>query len=192
MEQKKKYYRLLQRGYMEFPKKTYKILYADPPYYFKSYSKKGENRNATKHYNCMEFNDILQLPINNIADVDCVLFIWVIDPFLERAFEIINKWGFKYKTVAFTWIKQNKSSGFFTGLGYWTRANPEQCLLATKGNPKRVSKAVKQLVIDVRREHSRKPDCVRDRIVELMVDLPRIELFDRQNFQGWDSWGDEL
>ena len=192
MEQKKKYYRLLQRGYMEFPKKTYKILYADPPYYFKSYSKKGENRNATKHNNCMEFNDILQLPINNIADVDCVLFIWVIDPFLERAFEIINKWGFKYKTVAFTWIKQNKSSGFFTGLGYWTRANPEQCLLATKGNPKRVSKAVKQLVIDVRREHSRKPDCVRDRIVELMGDLPRIELFARQKVQGWDSWGDEL
>ena len=177
---------------MEIPKKTYKIIYADPPYYFKSYSKKGENRNATKHYNCMEFNDILQLPINNIADVDCVLFIWVIDPFLERAFEIINKWGFKYKTVAFTWIKQNKSSGFFTGLGYWTRANPEQCLLATKGNPKRVSKAVKQLVIDVRREHSRKPDCVRDRIVELLGDLHRIELFARQKVQGWDSWGDEL
>ena len=192
MDLNNKYYKLLQRGYMEIPKKTYKIIYADPPYYFKSYSKKGENRNATKHYNCMEFNDILQLPINNIADVDCVLFIWVIDPFLERAFEIINKWGFKYKTVAFTWIKQNKSSGFFTGLGYWTRANPEQCLLATKGNPKRVSKAVKQLVIDVRREHSRKPDCVRDRIVELMGDLPRIELFARQKVQGWDSWGDEL
>ena len=192
MEQKKKYYRLLQRGYMEFPKKTYKILYADPPYYFKSYSKKGENRNATQHYNCMEFDDILQLPINNIADVDCVLFIWVIDPFLERAFEIINKWGFKYKTVAFTWIKQNKSSGFFTGLGYWTRANPEQCLLATKGNPKRVSKAVRQLIISKRQEHSKKPDEIRDRIVELCGDLPRIELFARTRCKGWDSYGDEI
>ena len=81
---------------------------------------------------------------------------------------------------------------FFTGLGYWTRANPEMCLLATKGNPKRISKNVKQLVIDKRREHSRKPDCVRDRIVELMGDLPRIELFDRQTAPGWDSWGDEI
>ena len=81
---------------------------------------------------------------------------------------------------------------FFTGLGYWTRANPEMCLLATKGNPKRISKNVKQLVIDKRREHSRKPDCVRDRIVELMGDLPRIELFARQKVKGWDSWGDEI
>ena len=177
---------------MEIPTKKYKIIYADPPYYFKSYSKKGENRNATQHYNCMEFDDILQLPINNIADVDCVLFIWVIDPFLERAFEIINKWGFKYKTVAFTWIKQNKSSGFFTGLGYWTRANPEQCLLATKGNPKRISKAVRQLIISKRQEHSKKPDEIRNRIVELMGDLPRIELFARQKILGWDSWGNEI
>jgi N6-adenosine-specific RNA methylase IME4 len=81
---------------------------------------------------------------------------------------------------------------FFTGLGYWTRANPEMCLLATKGNPKRISKNVNQLVIDKRREHSRKPDCVRDRIVELMGDLPRIELFARQKVDGWDCWGNEI
>ena len=177
---------------MEFPKKKYKIIYADPPYYFKSYSKKGENRNATQHYNCMEFNDLLRLPISNICDVDCVLFLWVTDPFLEKSFRLRKEWGFKYKTVAFTWCKETKMNKFFTGLGYWTRANPEMCLLATKGNPKRISKNVNQLVIDKRREHSRKPDCVRDRIVELMGDLPRIELFARQTAPGWDSWGDEV
>jgi N6-adenosine-specific RNA methylase IME4 len=177
---------------MEFPKKKYKIIYADPPYYFKSYSKKGENRNATKHYSCMEFNDICKLPISDICSVDCVLFLWVTDPFLEKSFRLLKEWGFKYKTVAFTWCKETKMNKFFTGLGYWTRANPEMCLLATKGNPKRISKNVNQLVIDKRREHSRKPDCVRDRIVELMGDLPRIELFARQKTPGWDVFGNEV
>jgi site-specific DNA-methyltransferase (adenine-specific) len=94
--------------------------------------------------------------------------------------------------VAFTWIKENQSDGYFTGMGYWTRANPEMCLLATRGKPKRISKSVKQLVVDVRREHSRKPDCVRNRIVELCGDLPRIELFARQKVDGWDNWGNEI
>lgn len=174
--------------------KKYKIIYADPPWYFKSYSKKGEDRNATKHYPCMEFDDLLGLNINDIADVDCILFMWVIDPLLEKSFELFKAWDFKFKTVAFTWVKENKSKGFFTGMGYYTRANPEMCLLATKGHPKRISKSVKQLVVDVRREHSRKPDCVRDRIVELCGDLPRIELFARQDFthKGWDNWGNHF
>ena len=178
---------------MELPKKTYKIIYADPPYYFKTYSNKGNKRSAIQHYNCMSIDDIYNLPINSICNNDCILFLWVIDPMLPEAIKVIKSWGFKYKTVAFTWVKENKkSNGYFTGMGYWTRANPEQCLLATKGNPKRISKAVKQLVIDVRREHSRKPDCVRDRIVELIGDLPRIELFARQRVKGWDSFGNEI
>ena len=177
---------------IRFPKKKYKIIYADPPYYFKSYSKKGENRNATKHYSCMEFNDICKLPISDICSVDCVLFLWVTDPFLEKSFRLLKEWGFKYKTVAFTWVKTNQMNNFFMGLGYWTRANPEMCLLATKGSPKRISKNVKQLVIDKRREHSKKPHIVRNEIVNLCGDLPRIELFARQKVKGWDSWGDEI
>ena len=173
--------------------KKYNIMYADPPYYFKSYSKKGEDRIATKHYDCMGFDALCNLPINNIADVVCTLFLWVTDPFLEKSFKLIKKWGFTYKKVAFTWAKKNKTNdNFFMGLGYWTRANPEMCLLATKGHPKRISKSVKQLVVDVRRAHSRKPDCVRDRIVELWGDLPRIELFARQRTEGWDVWGNEI
>ena len=174
-------------------KKKYNIIYADPPYYFKSYSKKGEDRNATKHYDCMGFDAICNLPINNIADVDCTLFLWVTDPFLEKSFKLIKKWGFTYKTVAFTWAKKNKTNdNFFMGLGYWTRSNPEMCLLATKGKPKRFFKNVKQLIIDIRREHSRKPDIVRTNIVNLCGDLPRIELFARQEAKGWDNFGNEL
>ena len=176
---------------IRFPKKKYKIIYADPPWYFKSYSKRGEGRNATNHYSCMEFDDICRLPIASITDLDCVLFLWVTDPFLEKSFRLLKEWGFKYKTVAFTWIKTNEKNNYFMGLGYWTRANPEMCLLATKGKPKRISKNVKQLIIDKRREHSKKPDIVRNEIVNLCGDLPRIELFARQKVKGWDSWGDE-
>ena len=178
---------------LESIKKKYKVIYADPPWYFKGYSKKGEDRNATKHYPCMEFNDICNLPINNISDMDCCLFLWITDPFLEKSFKLIKKWGFKYKTVAFTWAKKNKTNdNFFMGLGYWTRANPEICLLATKGKPKRFFKNVKQLIINPRQEHSKKPDAVRNNIVNLCGDVPRIELFARQKSEGWDAWGNEV
>jgi N6-adenosine-specific RNA methylase IME4 len=97
------------------------------------------------------------------------------------------------KTCAFSWIKKNKKSdSLFWGLGYWTRANNEICLLGTKGNPKRVSKSVHQVVMDKIREHSRKPDCVRKRITDLCGDLTRIELFARQEHHGWDCWGNEV
>jgi len=173
--------------------KTYDIIYADPPWYFKTYSNKGEKRSATRHYNCLNINDICNLPVNNIANNDCVLFLWVIDSMLPEAMEVIKKWGFKYKTVAFTWVKKNKKSdSYFTGMGYWTRCNPEQCLLATKGKPKRLSKSVRQLTISKLENHSKKPDCVRNKIVELCGNLPRIELFARQRVKGWDSWGNEI
>ena len=176
-----------------FPNKKYNIIYSDPAWYFKTYSNKGDKRSALQHYNCMRLDDIFNLPIESISDNNCILFIWVIDPMLPEAMEVIKKWGFKYKTVAFTWVKQNKKSdGYFTGLGYWTRANPEMCLLATKGKPKRLSKSVRQLIISKLQEHSKKPDEIRNRIVELCGDLPRIELFARQRTEGWDCWGNEV
>jgi N6-adenosine-specific RNA methylase IME4 len=175
-----------------FPNKTYDVIYADPAWYFKTYSKKGIGRSPEQHYSCMSINDICNLPVDTISKPNCVLFLWAIDSMLPQAFKVIESWGFIYKTVAFTWAKKNKKSeSFFTGLGYWTRANPEMCLLATRGKPKRISKSVRQLVIDIRREHSRKPDRIRDDIVELCGDVSRIELFARQRAKGWDSWGNE-
>ena len=114
-------------------------------------------------------------------------------PLLDKAFEVMRAWGFTYKTCGFTWVKRNKvSNSWFWGLGYWTRANAEICLLATKGKPHRASKSVHQ-VCDARiMEHSRKPGEIRDRIVQLCGDLPRIELFARQYADGWDCWGNEV
>ena len=175
--------------------KKYQIIYADPPWNFK-YQSVVNNTNryerATAHYPVMELDEIKSLPISELADKDCVLFLWVTYPFLEKSFELIKSWGFKYKTTAFTWVKLNKNGGVFKGMGYWTMANAEICLLATKGHPKRVYCGVPQVIQSVKEEHSKKPDEVRERIVVLMGDLPRIELFARQKTDGWDTWGNEV
>ena len=106
---------------------------------------------------------------------------------------MIKAWGFKYKTVGFVWIKQNrKANSLFWGMGHWTRANAEFCIIATKGHPKRVSAAVHQVIVSRIEEHSKKPDEARNRILKLMGDLPRIELFARQKTDGWDVWGNEV
>jgi N6-adenosine-specific RNA methylase IME4 len=171
--------------------RKYGVIYADPPWSFRNWSAKGTGRNAISHYDCLDFPALAALPISDLAADDCALFLWATDPLLDKAFELISAWGFRYKTVGFYWVKQNtKSSGFFTGLGYWTRANPEQCLLATRGKPARQSKDVRRLIVEPRREHSRKPEQVRDRI-ERLVGGPYLELFARETKPGWDCWGNQ-
>jgi len=187
--------------YHTLPNKKYKIIYADPPWRFKNWSmdelaKRGEKwarKNGRSPYDVMDNEDIYKLPVQQLADKNCILFLWATYPKLPEALETIKRWGFEYKTVAFTWVKKNKkSTGWHFGLGYWTRGNPEICLLATKGKQKRISKFVSNLTISKLRGHSRKPDEIRDKIVMLMGDIPRIELFARQRFEGWHAWGNEL
>jgi N6-adenosine-specific RNA methylase IME4 len=176
-----------------FPNKKYNIIYADPPWQYKVYSKKGLGRSAESHYPTMKLEDIQALPVGTLADDDCALFMWTTVPLLQDCFSVMSAWGFTYKTVAFVWIKQNrKSDGLFWGMGHWTRANAEICMLATKGRPKRRSASVHQVILSHIEEHSKKPDITRDKIIELMGDLPRIELFARQKTPGWDVWGNEV
>jgi len=177
-----------------FPNKKYKIIYADPPWSYKVWSNKGKGRSAESHYSTMSKEEIQSLPVQDISEKDSVLFLWVTAPCLLEGVELIGKWGFEYKTVGFTWVKRNKiADSWFWGMGYYTRANAELCLLATKGDPlKRISRSVHQIV-DARIErHSKKPDVVRERIVELFGNLPRIELFARERVDGWDCWGLEV
>lgn len=170
----------------------YQIIYADPPWDFKVWSRTTSQR--PWHYPRMRQDELIRLPIATLAEKDCVLFLWTTSPNLQEAFELINEWGFTYKTNAFVWIKQNpKSMTWFEGMGHWTRANAEYCLLATKGSPKRLNADVSQLIITPRLRHSRKPDeIVRDKILRLLGDLPRIELFARRKVEGWDCWGNEV
>jgi len=169
--------------------KKYGVIYADPPWEYRC----GGNGGARRHYPLMKTQDICTLPVGNLADRDCVLFLWATCPNLPEAFEVIKAWGFTYKTVAFCWVKRNKiSPSWFVGMGHWTRANAEVCLLATKGKPKRVSKSVRQVIDTPIERHSKKPDVARERIVELMGDIPRIELFAREKADGWDVFGNEV
>lgn len=141
--------------------KKYSVILADPPWAFRAWSDKGKGRSAEQHYPSMRLEDIKALPVADLAAEDCVLFLWATFPMLKEALEVVEAWGFSYKTVAFTWVKENrKSSGLFWGLGYWTRANAEVCLLATKGSPKRQSAAVHQVILSPVEQHSKKPDAV--------------------------------
>lgn len=174
--------------------KKYKIIYADPPWQYRVYSKKGQGRSAENHYHTMNIKDIIMaLPVDKIADKDCILFLWITFPCLKEGIEVMERWGFKYKTCGFNWVKRNKKKNtYFMGLGFWTRSNSEVCLIGTKGQPKRVSKSVPQICDARIMEHSRKPAEIRERIVELCGELPRIELFARDKVKGWDSLGDEM
>lgn len=170
--------------------KRYSIIYADPPW---RYRRNGVQGAAEKRYPTMSVDELCHLSVSEISANDSILFIWATFPQIREALQVIKAWGFSYKSVAFVWIKQNKSGkGWFFGLGFWTRGNVEICLLATKGHPKRKSNRVHQLIISPLREHSRKPDEVREKIIKLMGDLPRIELFARQKTEGWDVWGNEV
>jgi len=182
----------------------YGVIYADVPWTFATRSDKGRGRSPDQHYDVMSLDEIKALPVADLAAKDCVLFFWVIDTHLAMALDVIKAWGFEYKTRAFVWAKLNQKYHDYTpekqaaygdsawkmGNGFWTRANPEDCWLATRGKPKRKSAAVRRLVVSPLRQHSRKPDEVKERI-EKLVDGPYVELFSRTNRPGWDAMGNE-
>ena len=177
----------------------YGVIYADPPWAFSTYSRKGKGRSAEAYYDFMTLDEIKAVPVGEWSGKDCILLLWTTDPLLEQALEVVRAWGFKYKTVGFYWAKlkrfaqcdQYDDNSFFTGMGFWTRANPEPCLLATRGNPRRRSANVRKLIITPRREHSRKPDEVYERI-EALSEGPYLEVFARNTRAGWDSLGAEV
>lgn len=177
---------------MPLRQNKYNIIYADPPWQYDD-QKNNDPAMGGITYPTMSLEDIKLMPINNLADKDCSLFLWVTMPFLQEGLDVIKAWGFWYRTVAFTWVKTNPSgNGIYSGLGHWTNGNAELCLFSKKGQPKRLSKSVKQIILAPRGKHSQKPPEVRDRIVLLLGDLPRLELFAREETPGWDYWGNEV
>ncbi len=166
----------------------YSLIYADPPWPFGVWNVNKCRRHVSYHYSVMTLPQIAALPVADLAARDAALLLWVTMPNLPDCIDVMRAWGFQFKTCAFSWVKINKANGKpRLGLGFYTRANNELCLLGIRGKPlKRQSRSVEQMVIEPMREHSRKPDCVRDRIVELFGDIPRVELFARQRVAGWD------
>ena len=172
--------------------KKYSIIYADPPWRNKKSGTKA--RNNEKHYPSMKTEEIKSLPIDKISDDNSILFIWACFPCLEDCMEVIKSWGFNYYGLGFDWCKLSKVGTAKIGCGYYTRQNNEICLIATK-NKTKLKPKTKNIccsVLEPPREHSRKPDIVRDNIVKIIGDLPRIELFAREHADGWDCWGNEV
>ena len=178
--------------------KKYQIIYTDPPWYFpNNYGKIGKSKlsgfGAELRYKLMTDNELLSLPIKEISDNDCALFLWVVNSRLDFGIELLNNWGFSYKTVVFNWVKTARGSGIPNcRLGYWTLGGSELCLLGVKGSMKPIKHNIRQVVMHHRIGHSIKPAIFRTNIVELFGDLPRIELFARQKVEGWDSIGFDI
>lgn len=176
--------------------KKYKVIYADPPWSYRDKRDKHPRMcgGALKHYNTTSTEELKKIPVGGgLADDDCMLFMWATFPNLPDALALIEAWGFKYKTLGFSWIKTNKKNGKpFFGIGYYTKSNCEVCLIGVKGKPIKVSDSVSSVVIEPIGVHSKKPDCVKEKIVKLCGDVPRIELFARQKTEGWDVWGNEI
>jgi len=177
-----------------FPNKLYSIIYADPPWRYNA----RHNHNtrfkggAMAHYPTMPMKEILALPVESIADENCALFLWTTFPYIDKQLKVFAAWGFRYRTLGFSWIKTYKNGKPFFGVGYYAKSNCEVCLLGVRGRMKPVSNFVSSVVISEKLRHSEKPAIVRDRIVELFGDVPRIELFARERCAGWDSWGNEV
>lgn len=169
----------------------YGIIYADPPWEYKDKAAAGK-RGASFKYKTLPLGEICSFDVQSISTDDSALFLWSTMPMVPNALKVINAWGFTFKTVAFTWVKTNKiANTLFWGMGKWTRSNPEICLLGVRGKPKRMSAGVHSVIMSPVLKHSQKPPVARDRIVQLCGDLPRIELFARENITGWDTFGDE-
>ena len=164
---------------------SYGVILADPPWRYRVWSGNHGRRTAESFYPTMSCEELctLRTHIDRWAAKDCALFLWVTAPVLLDAPKVIKAWGFTYKTVAFTWVKMNKNGKPFTGMGYYTRANAEFCLLATRGKPRVKVHGINQVILAPRREHFRKPDEQYPRIMQLF-EGPYLELFARARWPG--------
>ena len=193
----------------------YRIIYADPPWKYDSYRNGDDDATTAKRVNIaaahgmtpykgMTIEAIKDLPVKDITDTDAILFLWITYPCLNWLPEVLEAWNFTYTTVGFTWLKKNKNDiGFFTGLGKYTRANAEICIIAKKGNGcKVINHAIPQLHVSPVSSHSKKPDAIRRKIEKLLGlkhvgndnnnnDIPKIELFARRRYEGWDVFGND-
>ena len=178
--------------------KKYQIIYTDPPWSFGGGGVYQDNGRAVRRtadqYRLTKTKDLMQLRINDITDDDALCFMWTTDQHIPDAIKLMEAWGFRYCTVAFYWVKKYGTGSTCFNVGCWTMKSVEQCLLGLKGKPMKfkLARNIKQLVEAVRVKHSQKPEEIADRIVALVGDRPRIELFARTKRNGWDVWGDEV
>ena len=169
----------------------YQVVYADPPW---AYRDEGGRGTADGHYRTTRIDDLCALPVGDLLAERSVLLMWATWPTLPDALRLVDAWGCEYRTCAFDWIKVSEGGDFAVGMGHYTRANTEPCLLAVprgRRAPRRIDAGVRQPILARPGRHSAKPAQVSDAIVRLYGDVPRIELFARVRVPGWHAWGDE-
>ena len=175
----------------QFPKGHYSVISADPPWSFKPYSRKNLEKMPDAHYVCMDLDWIKSLPVASLAAPDCALILWATAPLLDKAFDVMTAWGFEYKSAG-AWAKQSKTGKKLAfGTGYLYRSAAEFWLLGTRGKPKSKSKSIRNLILSPVREHSRKPDQMRE-MIEAQFDGPYLELFSREAAPNWDAFGNQV
>lgn len=182
--------------------KKYEIVYADPPWSFNNKKTGGSMKSGAKSkYDTMTVDEICELPINSITSDNAILFMWWVGSQPEEALKVVKSWGFILKTMTgFVWIKKTKNWKDWFGMGFYSRQGSENCLIAIKGKPKRINAGIRSVIEEFEEEtiqavseiHSKKPNIFRERILDLMGELPRIELFAREKFNGWDAFGNEI
>ena len=177
-----------------FPNKKYQVIYADPPWKTKTFKETKEGLISRElPYPQMTDMEIMQLPVKDIVDDNAILFMWCIDSRFPIVMKIMAKWGFNYKCIGFVWAKIAKTTnGFNGGFSSYTKRDCEFCLIGTRGKYLNLNRGINQILLEPKTVHSRKPNTIRKRILELVGDVPRIELFARQRFDGWDCWGNEI
>ena len=172
----------------------YDIIYADPAWSFNNKRTGGSLKSgADAHYKTMSVDEMCALPVKDITTDDCILFMWWVASQPEEAIKLVKAWGFTIKTMTgFNWVKTTKNGKLGFGMGFWTRALSECCLIATKGKPKRINAGVRSVVMAENTKHSRKPQIFRDQIIKMMGTLPRLELFACEKVDGWEAAGYDI
>ena len=171
---------------INFPNKKYNIIYADPPWQYK----RNGGKSAESKYDVMSLDAIKDLPVNNISEDNSHLYMWVTNPFISEGLEVCKSWGFEYKTLL-TWVKTYKDGSPIMGMGYYFRGATEHIIFGVKGKKLCNNRNTKNIFFNIQRQHSQKPSCVKEIIVKSSGDLSRIELFAREETDGWDCWGNE-
>jgi len=179
---------------MKLPDKKYQVILADPPWKMKNKKTGGSMKSgADNQYSTMTLDDLKALPVSEIADDNCYLFMWWLGSMPQEAIDLVTSWGFTLKNMnGLVWAKQTVTGKPFFGMGFHTRAGSESAIIAVKGKPKRVSGGVRAVRTAKILAHSEKPAEFHDDIVKLCGDVPRIELFARRSVEGWDCWGNEV
>lgn len=174
---------------------TFDVILADPPWKFKVWSDEtGRGKSADRHYPTMDLEAIADLPVRDLIGKNAALFLWVVDWLpLDYRDRLIRKWGFTYRTRGWVWIKSKRDgTGFHFGTGYYTRANPEDCLLCVRGSMPVADRGISRVLYAPVGRHSEKPVASYEIIERLYPGKKYLELFARTRRDGWSVWGNEV